>query len=71
MGYIPLESRELHREPEFLLLATSAGWFDTDRTEPNLLDPLSLHKPRGIEVERAAGDVIDASRMRHLEQSAR
>ena len=71
MGYIPLERRELHRKPEFLLLATSAVRFDTDRTDPDLLDPLSLHKARGVEVQRAAGDVIDASRMRHLEQGTR
>ena len=59
----PLESGELHGQPQSFTFATTFMWFNTDRAKSNLFYTFALDKSRSIEVKRPSGRVIQASRM--------
>jgi hypothetical protein len=46
-----LESRELHRKPEFLAFATSLWIFDANRAQAYLLCALALDESWSVKVE--------------------
>lgn len=66
-----LERGELHCEPEFLVLSTSAAIFDTYRAETDFLDTLASHKTRGVEIENTTRWVVVSTRMIEIEKCAR
>jgi hypothetical protein len=60
---VPLESGELHGQPQSFTFATTFMWFDTDRAKSNLFYTFTLDESRSIEVKRRSRRVVQASRM--------
>jgi hypothetical protein len=60
---VPLESGELHGQPQSFTFATTVVRFNTDRAQPNLFYTFSFNKSRGIKVKGPSRRVVQASGM--------
>lgn len=60
---VPLESGELHGQPQSFTFATTFVRFNTDRAQSNLFYAFASDKSRSVEVKCPSGRVVQASRM--------
>ena len=61
--FVPLESGELHGQPQSFVFTTTFVRFNTDRAQSNLFYTFAFDKSRRIEVKCSPRRVVQSSRM--------